>query len=481
MSWLPEKPGRAERTWVLALLGLALALRVGFVLAQQPGFYFEDSLDYDRAARALLQTGHFDDRYYRFPFYPLFMALSYRLFGESLLPIRILQAVMGAATCLLIWGIGRRLFGTRTGLLALAGAAIFPVHVVLAGIEYPVVAATFLVWAVLAVFSGAAPGTPRAPGRLLLAGIGTGAAMVVFEGGFVLAVFLLLWICLEKNPAASRPKMLLLAGVGVLVIALPWLYSMARKGDYRPLVLRAGIHLPTPPGVDPPLWEGSGTNLLQAKASGMISHPIWVADHAWREFIHFWDPYPDRLASADERFREQLHERDQRMVVRNSLVGDVPRKLYAAGFALLLLAAGAGALVALHRTSGTGFLAAWPVVLGACYAPFFTQMRYRIPADPAFILLGAYAVELTLQQSLWGGIRDSSKAAWEGWKRIAAKIAVVQTFLLLLILFVVALGPIALLMKLFRKDPMSAPLARGSFWAIREKTREKMEECLKQF
>ena len=66
MSWLPEKPGRAEKAWVLALLALALALRVGFVLLQQPGFYFEDSLDYDRAARAFLQTGHFDARYYRF-------------------------------------------------------------------------------------------------------------------------------------------------------------------------------------------------------------------------------------------------------------------------------------------------------------------------------------------------------------------------------------------------------------------------------
>jgi len=108
-------------------------------------------------------------------------------------------------------------------------------------------------------------------------------------------------------------------------------------------------------------------------------------------------------------------------------------------------------------------------------------MRYRIPADPAFILLGAYAVELTLKKSIWGESLGSLKALWEGWKRIAEKIAVVQTFILLFLLFVVGLGPISLLMRLFRKDPMHAPKAPGSFWALRERSRERMEECLRQF
>jgi len=36
-------------------------------------------------------------------------------------------------------------------------------------------------------------------------------------------------------------------------------------------------------------------------------------------------------------------------------------------------------------------------------------------------------------------------------------------------------------MKLFRKDPMHGLKSPGSFWALRERTREKMDECLKQF
>ena len=167
------------------------------------------------------------------------------------------------------------------------------------------------------------------------------------------------------------------------------------------------------------------------------------------------------------------------MAANNSLVGDSSRVLYAAGFSALLVTAAIGALVALRTIQGSGLLVAWPVVLGICYAPFFTQMRYRIPADPAFILLGAYAVELTLRKSIWGEILGSLKALWEAWKRIAEKIAVVQTFILLLLLYVAGLGPISLLMRLFRKDPMHAPKSPGSFWALRERTRERMEAILR--
>jgi 4-amino-4-deoxy-L-arabinose transferase-like glycosyltransferase len=481
MNARPERPTRVEWCWVIALLSLALLLRVGFILFEQPGFYFEDSLDYDRAARTFLDTGHFDARYYRFPLYPLVMAASYRLFGPGFLPLRTIQAFFGVATCMCVWILGQRLFGPRAGLLALAGAAVFPVHVVLAGIEYPVILGTFLIWCVLALVAGEGVWEGKRTARLVLAGVGVGLSSMLFEGGWVLGIFLCLWMILGGGGGRLRFRSLAVAGVATLAVLTPWLYVMRKSGDYRALLLRPGLHLPSAPGLNPPMWEGSGENLLTSKLSGLARHPWWTVRHAWSEFIHFWDPYPDRLASADERFREKLHETDPRMVVNDSLVGDLPRLLYAAGFSALLAIAAIGALVAPRVVRGSAFLVAWPIVLGACYAPFFTQMRYRIPADPAFVLLGAYAVDLTLQKSVWANLRESMKALWEGWKRIAEKIAVVQTFILLFLLFVVGIGPIALLMKLFRKDPMHAPQAAGSFWALRERVREGMQECLKQF
>jgi 4-amino-4-deoxy-L-arabinose transferase-like glycosyltransferase len=477
----PDRPTRGEWKWVVGLIGLGLALRVGFVLLEQRGFYFEDSLDYDRAARAFLETGHFDPRYYRFPLYPLVMAASYKLFGTGLTPFRIIQAIFGAATCLCVWVLGRRLFGIRAGLLALFGAAVFPVHIVLAGIEYPVALGIFLVWWVLALLGSNPEPAANHTLRQVLAGAGVALAAMLFEGGWALGLFVCIWMLFGQKARSVGVRSLRIIGITALVLLGPWFYGMLKTGDYRALVLRPGIHLPSAPGVTPPLWQGSGKNLLLSKLSGLARNPWWSVHHAWTEFIHFWDPYPDRLASADKGFREKLHEKDTRMAEDNPLVGSLSQHLYASGFSALLLAAAVGALVALRTTPGSGLLVAWPVALGLCYAPFFTQMRYRIPADPAFILLGAFAVELTLRKTLREEMLASLKAVWERWKRIAERIAAVQTFILLFILFTVGLGPISLLMRLFRKDPMHSQRSPGSFWAIRERTRERMEECLKQF
>ncbi|HEV8337637.1 MAG TPA: glycosyltransferase family 39 protein [Candidatus Polarisedimenticolia bacterium] len=477
----PEVSRRWEWKWVLGLLALALALRAGFVLFEQPGFYFEDSLDYDLAARTLLQAGHFDAKYYRFPLYPVVMAATYKVFGDGLTPLRILQSLIGTGTCFFVWLVGRHLFGPRAALLALFGAAVFPVHVVLAGIEYPVVLGMFFLWAAFAALVRTQPGGRSMFPALILAGGGVALSALLFEGGIVGALFLLLWLLLGKRFRGARLPALAAAGLAALVILSPWIYEMKRNRDYRALVLRPGIHLPSAPGVNPPVWAGSGENLLSSKVSGLARNPKWTLRHAWAEFLHFWNPYPDRIAAADRRFREHLHEKDPRMALDNALVGDQPRLLYAVVFSLLLLAALAGALMAPHAVPGSVFLVAWPVLLGVCYSPFFTQMRYRIPADPAFILLGAYALDRAWGGTFWSELRASLKALWEGWKRVATKIAVVQTFIILFLLFAVVLGPIALLMKIFRKDPMHAPQAAGSFWALRERTREGMQECVKQF
>jgi len=304
---------------------------------------------------------------------------------------------------------------------------------------------------------------------------------MLFEGGLALCLFILLSIGIREVSWRSRLGDFAVLGLGALLLVGPWAYSMIRTGDYRPLVLKAGIHLPTAPGVNPPLWAGSGENLLESKLAGLVQHPGWTVRHFAWEFLHFWNPYPDRLASADEKSRAQVHGRDSRMVVNNALVGDLARILYAFGYGILLMAAAAGAIAANRSDRGVMILVLWPVVLGLCYAPFFTQMRYRIPADPAFIILGAYAVESAMQKTLLNRIITFFKALWAGWKKIAEKLMIFWTFMLLLLLFALVVGPIAILMRIFRKDPMYAPMAPGSFWALRDRTREGMEECIRQF
>jgi hypothetical protein len=308
-----------------------------------------------------------------------------------------------------------------------------------------------------------------------------GLACLTFEAGWAAATFLAFWLLLSGGPLAPRARAAALFVGVVLITSLPFLVRMAEAHDFRPIMKRAGVHLPAAPDSDAPLAQGSGSNLVIAKVAAMAERPGFTLRHIGSEFLRFWSPYPDRLQSASPSFREKAHGEDTRMRVDNPLVGRSSRLLYAAGFSALLAAAALGALMAGRKIRGWGFLAGWPVALGLAYAPFFTQMRYRIPADPAFFLLAAYAADQLLEGDLVNALRSLPAALWEGWKRVAMKIAVVQTFLLLALLFGVVLGPLSLLMKLFRKDPMEATRDEASFWIVRERTREEMQECLRQF
>jgi len=70
---------------------------------------------------------------------------------------------------------------------------------------------------------------------------------------------------------------------------------------------------------------------------------------------------------------------------------------------------------------------------------------------------------------------------WARWKKIAHRISAVQTFLLLSLIFLLVLGPTALLMRMLRRNPLSRPKSAGTFWVLRPKTQERADDCLRQF
>jgi len=412
---------RREGILAMAFLFLALLLRIGFVLSQGPGFYFEDSLDYDRAARAILETGHFDPGYYRFPLYPLMMAASYKLFGTGPAPFRIIQAILGTLTCAVVWRMARGMFDRQTGLLALFGMAVFPPHIILSGIEYPTLPGMLAIWAALWMLSVHQRSLSPKVRTILAIGASVGLACLIFPAGLALALFVLLWFALQRRPIVDKLKNFARLLVATAVLLAPWTYVMVRSGDFRPLILKVGLHLPIAPGDHYQAWEGNGMNVLRAKLSGLRNNPGWALQHTSTEFLHFWNPYPDRLHSADPAFREALHAKNQRMESNNPLVGETARMLYAVGFSLLLAAAGIGALAGWMEIAGTGILVGWPVVLALCYSLIFTKTRYRMPADPAFIMLGCHAVAAAVQKKLFAGILAIPRAIQAASRKILEK------------------------------------------------------------
>jgi 4-amino-4-deoxy-L-arabinose transferase-like glycosyltransferase len=120
--------------WLVCLIAVMHALF--FIWYQQPDWatQWTDQDGYRRLGQVLAETGKFT-RYpesptfvpevLRTPGYPLFVAVIYRIFGVSQLPVVLMQAVAFVATCMLVFGIASRLTSPGVALAAAAATALY--------------------------------------------------------------------------------------------------------------------------------------------------------------------------------------------------------------------------------------------------------------------------------------------------------------------------------------------------------------------
>jgi 4-amino-4-deoxy-L-arabinose transferase-like glycosyltransferase len=113
-----------EERWMLLLFCLALVIRAVYVMPQVEIPKINDMGVYDQLATNLLSGNgyisqlepHF--RAWRAPGYPFFLLVIYFIFGHHALPVLLLQSLLGALTCVMIYLIGRRIFSRKIGIIA---------------------------------------------------------------------------------------------------------------------------------------------------------------------------------------------------------------------------------------------------------------------------------------------------------------------------------------------------------------------------
>ena len=119
----------------LLIFAVALAVRLVHVWQIRKAPFFDvlmgDSHGYDEWAQRIAGGEWIGrDVFYQAPLYPYFLGVVYAVAGRSLLVVRIVQAIVGASSCVLLGAAARRLFSPAIGLaaglmLALYAPAIF--------------------------------------------------------------------------------------------------------------------------------------------------------------------------------------------------------------------------------------------------------------------------------------------------------------------------------------------------------------------
>lgn len=426
-----RKPARLDR-WLLAVGVLGTAVRLVYVFegGRDPTFAHPiiDCAIYDGMARELALGGDpWQGAFVRPPFYPYLLAGVYWVFGFSLTAVRLVQAILGGATCSLTYLLGRRLFDRRVGLaagiiVALYGPMVFFDQRLFDSSLVVFCHTAALLLALWAAGDRRETSWRRSWGKWLVTGLAIGVAALARPniGPFFVA-FLLVWLLGNAVRQHRWARQLVAAGCLVAGVIVPLAPVTVRNylagGEFVPISLFGGINLyignnpqaqrtiAIRPGPD---WERLAR---LPHAEGMVSPAraqTWyldrVAEYIRRQPGHF-------AAGLLRKTRLFFNAREVPRVLSpylhrrySSLLGLLTWQVGSFGFPFGLIAPLAllGMIVGYrdppYRMVAIGYaaVAAGSVIL------FFVASRYRLPIVPVLAVFSAGAVLWLRQQFIEG-------------------------------------------------------------------------------
>jgi len=378
--------------WVL----VALVLRLAYVSTLPDQVLYSDERDHYQLAASLAQGHGYaleDGRptAVRPPGYPLFLAVWYRLGLQSLPALRIVQAVLGAATIWLLYLLISRLFSNRLwALVTLAMGAVYPYFIYLPGAILATTWFSFLL--ILSVFylcrtqSG---GGPHAPA---MAGASAGLAVLTVPTTLVLVVMTIFWFLRRQAPW----RRIMIYSITVAVVLAPWLYrnattlgliNVCSTGGYNFwLGNNPNSQIDLPCSVAPPaalreklhgaVSEHQVDRIYLFEALGYINEdPTAFAGRTVNKALFFWRLDPSPVTKA--------------YVRQDALIAWVGTLSFAGLMALAIL----GAL--LLPASAKPLRSLWVVYCLAftmVYAITIVKVRFRLPLAHLILAFSAYGV-----------------------------------------------------------------------------------------
>lgn len=429
---------------LLIVAAVACALRLLYLWQMRNSPVFDvvwgDGRVYDDWARRLaagdwLGSGTF----FHAPLYPYFLGIVYAVFGTHVWAARLVQAVVGTASCVLLAVAGRRFFGPRVGLVAGLLLACYPTAIFFDGLLQKTVLDTLFVTATLALIGGFLdePGPLRS---WFLAGTILGGFALTRENSLVLLPILCGWqfVYYRELPLGERARRAAIAVAGLTVVLLPvfvrnwaiageWQLTTSQFGPafYTGNNSRAtGTYVPLRPGRGDPKFERRDYIELAEQAVGRPLTSSEVSGY-WRDqALEFIRAEPGRWlwllgykALLTVNATEIVDTDDPQMYC---VWSPLLRLLYCGlHFGTILPAAAAGAWAARKEWRRCLVLYVMAAVYASGVIAFFVFERYRFPLVPIVLMLAAVGLTAFVE-----AVRSRSRS-WIGLVTAATCAAVV--------------------------------------------------------
>ncbi|HKY67105.1 MAG TPA: glycosyltransferase family 39 protein [Acidimicrobiales bacterium] len=416
----PPSLRRPSRTWWLVLLAIvvvALGVRVGYTLGwKQVDTIAGDPYYYHRGAN-LLADGHGFVHPYAFdkgvtipaadhpPGYILVLAAPSLVGLDTILAHQLVGSLLGAGTVLLLGLAGRRIAGDLAGLIAAGIGALYPAlwlnDAALMSESLALLCGTFVILAAYRAWE--APTVARFAVTGLAIGVATLARAEALMLVGLLAVPLALWVPGLRGARARLGRFGLAAGAAVVVIS-PWVVAnLVRFEEPATLSTQMGPTLEAANCDETFFGPGIGSWSL-ACVTDWGDRDRSELDRLSRETaLDYVDDHRDRvpevLVARVLRTFHLAHVSNQVDIdgfAEDRSVGAVRAGVGA--FWAVALAAIAGLVV--MRRRGVPSFPLWTTVLNVLVTVllFYGSTRFRAPAEPAFVLAAAVAVDAAVRR-----------------------------------------------------------------------------------
>ncbi len=434
---------RGARTvrWLVLILVLAAALRVGYALERRhaPDFTepLADAAFHDYWARGLATgewappAGEPDPRIGEVPFlrppgYPYFLAGVYRAFGAGPGAAMLTQMVLGGLQIVLLARLGRALLGEPGGTIVAALAALSWTALYFEGeLQAPVLVQAGALLALGALLLAA---RRRSLAWAVAGGLLLGGTAVVRANTLLFAPVAAAWVFLVLRREAGVGRSTgcaaaMLIGVVLAVAPVTWRNAQVSGGEFVPISLNGGINLhignhdeadgesAAVRGLEKLTGKSGwswfrygdmvdgfsrrvGAELTHAEVSDSFARMgwTWIRENPGR-FLQlsarratlFWGP---REISNNKAI---ALEKENSRVLRWLPPFPFFLGLSLVGVVLLFRARPRGGEASPDR-AGLALVAAFVLTMFLSYVPFLAAARFRAPLIPCLLLFGAYAV-----------------------------------------------------------------------------------------
>ena len=456
----------------------SLVMRLVHVWQMRDTLFFSvlmgDSRGYDSWALQIA-AGDWIGRevFYQAPLYPYFLGLVYTLFGHDLLTLRVIQAALGAASCIAASLAAARLVSPRAGLIAGLMLAVYPPAIFFDGLIQKSVLDVFFVCVSLAIIAGLVTGPPT-PRRWLLLGITMGALALTRKNALVLIGVVAAWATATKDTTDAKdtkvkkskkvherslvpivPIVSFVCGVGVILLPVA-IRNYAVGGGLHLTTSQFGSNLyignnPRADGSYVALREGRGSpeferldaTELAEEATGTKLTPGDVSSYWTRQTLAYirarpldWLQLLARkawlLVSSTETIDTESQESHAEYSWPLRVLGHVWH------FGVLLPIAIAGACLLWPQRQRLSIVYALAMAYAATLLLFFVVARYRLALVPFVIVIAAGGIatlvdgwrraspRLGIPAGVWAAIAVAAIVSNWPWHTAASQMAITE-------------------------------------------------------